>query len=401
MSISSTNRKSGPYIGNGITTALPFSFKVFSASDVLVVRTDLLEAETNLALTTHYTVALNADQDSNPGGTVNLLSPAAAGYLTTITSAVPDLQSLTLTNAGGFYPKVINDALDRLTIMVQQLAEKVSRSLKVSISSSLDPASVIASIFSAEATATAAAASAEISAALAANSAAGTLPVADQIHGADSKVAPAGLDEICIADSAASYAIKKLTISSLMDLVWSSLGGLIGSGTGKAAPVDADYIPLMDSSASGATKSLSWGNLKSSLKAYFDTVYIAVSQASASEINNESPVAKYISPDRLGSSKRAAKAWVNFDGTLTGTITPRASLNVTSVTKSATGTYVANLTTAMADANYAVCGSSNGNAGTISNNMISQSTTSFSFQTFSGAGGLYDGTIVACAIFGN
>lgn len=95
------------------------------------------------------------------------------------------------------------------------------------------------------------------------------------------------------------------------------------------------------------------------------------------------------------------KGWLNFNGTLSGTITPRAALNVTSVTKSATGTYVANLTTAMANANYAVCGSSNGNSGTISNNVISQTTTSFSFQTFGGAGGLYDGTIVTCAIFGN
>jgi hypothetical protein len=49
----------------------------------------------------------------------------------------------------------------------------------------------------------------------------------------------------------------------------------------------------------------------------------------------------------------ACRAWVNFDGTTSpGTI--RASGNVSSVARSATGTYQINFTTAMPDANYAV-----------------------------------------------
>jgi len=47
------------------------------------------------------------------------------------------------------------------------------------------------------------------------------------------------------------------------------------------------------------------------------------------------------------------KAWVNFDG-LTSPGTIRASLNVSSVTRNATGDYTVNFTTAMTDANYAV-----------------------------------------------
>jgi hypothetical protein len=49
----------------------------------------------------------------------------------------------------------------------------------------------------------------------------------------------------------------------------------------------------------------------------------------------------------------SAKAWVNFDGTLSGTITPRASYNVNSVTKNSTGNYTVNFTNALADASYA------------------------------------------------
>ena len=52
-----------------------------------------------------------------------------------------------------------------------------------------------------------------------------------------------------------------------------------------------------------------------------------------------------------------ARAWANFDGTLTGTITPRANFNMSSITKSGTGTYTGNFTNALPNANYASAGS--------------------------------------------
>jgi hypothetical protein len=108
---------------------------VFSTSDVVVIQTDLYAVETTLVLVVNYTVTLNSDQDSNPGGTVNMIVAPAAGYLITLTSAVQNLQSVVLTNGGGFYPQVISDVFDRLTILVQQVAEKTSRALTVAISS--------------------------------------------------------------------------------------------------------------------------------------------------------------------------------------------------------------------------------------------------------------------------
>ena len=48
----------------------------------------------------------------------------------------------------------------------------------------------------------------------------------------------------------------------------------------------------------------------------------------------------------------ACRAWVNFNGT--GTVTIRASGNVSSITDNGTGDYTVNFTTAMPDANY--CG---------------------------------------------
>jgi len=50
----------------------------------------------------------------------------------------------------------------------------------------------------------------------------------------------------------------------------------------------------------------------------------------------------------------SCRAWVNFNGT--GTVAIRASGNVSSITDNGTGDYTVNFTTAMSDANFAVCG---------------------------------------------
>ena len=156
MSIASTTRKAGPFTGNGSTTVFPFTFKVFQASDLVVTQTSTGGTDTSLILTTDYTVSLNANQDSNPGGSITTAYAIASGYLLTITSNVPELQPVVLTNMGGFYPSVINDALDRLTIYCQQLSEQVSRAIKLSVSSSQTADQLLATIL-AEATATQAA----------------------------------------------------------------------------------------------------------------------------------------------------------------------------------------------------------------------------------------------------
>lgn len=136
MTIQNTTiRKAGPSQGNGVTTVFPFTFKVFTATDILVTYLDASGVESVLVLSTNYTVSLNADQNASPGGSVTLLvAPATATYIT-LTSQVTNTQNLNLTNSGGFYPQSINDALDRTVIEIQQLAEKVSRTVSIPTSS--------------------------------------------------------------------------------------------------------------------------------------------------------------------------------------------------------------------------------------------------------------------------
>ena len=102
MTISSTIRTAGPYAGTGVQQVFPFSFKVFVATDLLVLLT-VSGSSVIQALTTQYTVSLNADQNATPGGTVTMLAAPATGATLNLSSQVPELQPTDLANVGSFY----------------------------------------------------------------------------------------------------------------------------------------------------------------------------------------------------------------------------------------------------------------------------------------------------------
>lgn len=153
MTISAAPRKAGPYLCDGIVVAFPFAFKVFSAADLVVTYTSTDKIEMIAALDFNYSVSLNEDQENNPGGSVITIfvqndftvnSPLPAGAILTITSGIPATQNLELTSGGGFYPGVINAALDRITMIVQQVMERLSRAVVIPVSSSSSPDDLIA-----------------------------------------------------------------------------------------------------------------------------------------------------------------------------------------------------------------------------------------------------------------
>lgn len=88
---------------------------------------------------------------------------------------------------------------------------------------------------------------------------------AASIHAATGKTTPVDADEFGIADSTASFALKKLTWANLKATLWTAWGSLTNGGTGKTTPVDADLFAMADSAASNATKKLTWANLKATL----------------------------------------------------------------------------------------------------------------------------------------
>ena len=139
MTINSTSRQTNSLIGNGNTATYPFSFKVFTDADVVVKKLEAstsIETKLILGLNNDYIVTLNDDQNSLPGGSITLKSGGvdqnlASGFSIVITSAIEAIQGTDLTNQGGFFPEVINDALDKSVILHQQQQTELDRSIKL------------------------------------------------------------------------------------------------------------------------------------------------------------------------------------------------------------------------------------------------------------------------------
>lgn len=168
MTISSEDRKAGPFPGDGVTKDFDFNFTVLSAADILVIQTVTSSgAETIKTYITDYTVTLNPDQDASPGGRVSMIVAPPVGQKLTLSTELGFLQPTKVTNVGGFFPEVITKALDRATILLQQLKRDVDRSVKVSLSSTTTPDQLLADINTAVVSTAAGAASAAGSAATA------------------------------------------------------------------------------------------------------------------------------------------------------------------------------------------------------------------------------------------
>lgn len=139
MTVNASTRRSGPYSGTGLIVAYPFNFKIFEATDLLVVRAVISTgATTDLVIDSDYSVTLNSDQEANPGGNVfyavaGVPTALPVGFTLTIAGNLPFTQPTDITNLGGFYADIIEDALDREVMLIQQNNDAVSRALQLNI----------------------------------------------------------------------------------------------------------------------------------------------------------------------------------------------------------------------------------------------------------------------------
>lgn len=132
MTVSSSARTAGPFYGNGVTTVFPFTFKVFSASDLQITRTTA--AGVASVITSGFTVTLNADQDASPGGSITYPisgSPMASLESLVAVGALPYQQGLDLTNVSRFLPQAIEDGLDYQNMLIQQLLASTGRQITI------------------------------------------------------------------------------------------------------------------------------------------------------------------------------------------------------------------------------------------------------------------------------
>lgn len=129
MTISSNSSAWGPYTGNGVTTAFPYTGVIDAADELVVTQlTDTL-IESTLTFGADYTVS---GVGSQSGGNVDLVAPLPANYTLTIRREIAIVQSTDLRNQGAYFAETHESVFDRLTKIAQQLKETLNRTLKLS-----------------------------------------------------------------------------------------------------------------------------------------------------------------------------------------------------------------------------------------------------------------------------
>ncbi|ELJ0872152.1 phage tail protein [Escherichia coli] len=123
----STEVDHNEYTGNGVTTTFHYTFRIFKKSDLVVQVVDLNDNITVLTLDTDYTVT---GAGGYVGGNVILATALANGYQISISRELPVTQETDLRNQGKFFAEVHEDALDKLTMLIQQVRSWFSLALR-------------------------------------------------------------------------------------------------------------------------------------------------------------------------------------------------------------------------------------------------------------------------------
>jgi len=131
MTVSSTTTRRSAS-GDGSNDTFSYNFKIFSDDDItVVIRTDSTGAETTKTKTTHYTVT---GVGSSSGGNVVFTSGniPASGETVVLLRTTARTQLTDYVANDPFPAATHEDALDKLTFIVQELEEEIGRSLKLS-----------------------------------------------------------------------------------------------------------------------------------------------------------------------------------------------------------------------------------------------------------------------------
>jgi len=131
MTVSSTTTKRSAS-GDGSNDTFSYNFKIFDDDDItVIIRTDSTGAETTKTKTTHYTVT---GVGSASGGNVVFTSGniPASGETVVLLRTTARTQLTDYVANDPFPAATHEDALDKLTFIVQELEEEIGRAIKLS-----------------------------------------------------------------------------------------------------------------------------------------------------------------------------------------------------------------------------------------------------------------------------
>lgn len=135
MTIASTEAfRSGPYDGNGATTVFDYEFTIFAPEDVTLTRRNVNGTQTELVLSTDYSVQ---GAGTTGGGAVTLVSGdrLPTGTTLVITSNIALTQDRPFSSQSSLSLEEIELALDKLTTLVRRQQEQLNRAMTVPVDS--------------------------------------------------------------------------------------------------------------------------------------------------------------------------------------------------------------------------------------------------------------------------
>ncbi len=137
MSLSSANNRND-YVGNGSTETYSYTFRIFDEADLRVTVVDTDGVETQLSLSTDYTVT---GVGTSGGGTIVLVDAnqdwldaegdLATNFGLTIRRVLDIVQETDIRNQGAYFPEIHEDQFDKLAMIDQQQQDELDRSLKL------------------------------------------------------------------------------------------------------------------------------------------------------------------------------------------------------------------------------------------------------------------------------
>lgn len=322
------------YQGNGAATSFPFAFKIWS-TDQLDVRVTSPEGVSSQAQ--GWTASL-----SECGGSVTYLheaKPLPASWRLVIMRAMPFAQNIDLVSASRFDPQVIEDGLDQAAAERQELNEKIARAVILPATSDQSPEELVASIYASRDAAASSASTAQTAATAAAASA----------STAQSTMQTATAAAVSEATAQASAAANSAAAAA------------------QSAEEAADAVPenllqrVTDTEAQNTEQDARLETAESKngeQDARLDDMGATLAGKANADLNNVATLPQALLKAALNASGNApayaCRAWVDFDGT--GTVSIRASGNISSITDNGAGDYTANFATAMPHANYCPVG---------------------------------------------
>lgn len=117
------------YTASAAQSSFDYSFPIFADADIVVDIDGVVQT-----LTTHYTVS---GEGNDTGGTVTLVTPATGGEIVTIYRDTAITRTTDFQQNGPFSSTSFNDQLDKITLILQELENRIGRCVRFPLTATI------------------------------------------------------------------------------------------------------------------------------------------------------------------------------------------------------------------------------------------------------------------------